>query len=85
MRLPNRALVLGVELNTNEPALLGQLYDLDEVTWDYFESERALDAVHRKVAVLFPEHEVEAFTEHFWGLIQFWRKTERDRLDARTA
>jgi hypothetical protein len=29
---------------------------------------------------MFPEHEVERFTEHFWGMIQFWRKTEADRM-----
>jgi hypothetical protein len=29
---------------------------------------------------LFPEHEVDRFTEHFWGLIEFWRTTETDRL-----
>ena len=34
-----------------------------------------------EVAALFPEHEVEKFTEHFWGLIQFWRKTEADRMN----
>jgi len=37
--------------------------------------------VRRKRAVIFPAHEVERFTEHFWGLLQFWRRTERDRLD----
>ena len=37
--------------------------------------------VPRKVAALFPEHEVERFTEHFWGLVQFWRKTEADRMN----
>jgi glutathione synthase/RimK-type ligase-like ATP-grasp enzyme len=55
---------------------------LDEVAWEYFGTDRAKEAVRRKVAVLFPPHEVEQFTEHFWGLLQFWRKTERDRLDA---
>ena len=30
----------------------------------------------------FPPHELEEFTEHFWGLIQFWRKTETDRMQA---
>jgi hypothetical protein len=30
---------------------------------------------------MYPDHEVEQFTAHFWGLIQFWRKTESDRLD----
>jgi hypothetical protein len=58
------------------------LAGLDQVALDYFGSERAKETVRRKVAVLFPAHEVEAFTEHFWGLLQFWRATERDRLDA---
>ena len=34
----------------------------------------------RRSTALFPEHEIEQFTEHFWGLIQFWRKTEADRI-----
>ncbi len=54
---------------------------LDEITWEYFSTERALEAVRRKVSVIFPVHEVDRFTEHFWGLLQFWRRTERDRLD----
>jgi hypothetical protein len=54
---------------------------LDEVTWEYFSTDRAFEAVRRKVSVIFPPHEVETFTEHFWGLVQFWRRTERDRLD----
>ncbi|HEY7703237.1 MAG TPA: hypothetical protein VID03_00210 [Acidimicrobiia bacterium] len=58
------------------------LGDLDEVAWDYFGTDRAREAVHRKVGALFPADEVEGFTDHFWGLVQFWRKTERDRLDA---
>lgn len=49
---------------------------LDEVAWEFFGSTVAKDAVRQKVAALFPAHEVEQFTEHFWGLIQFWRKTE---------
>ncbi len=53
---------------------------LDEVAWEYFATDRAKEAVRRKVATLFPEHEVEQFTEHFWGLLQFWRKTEGDRI-----
>jgi hypothetical protein len=57
------------------------LADLDELTWDYFASERAHEAIRRKVAVIFPAAEVDRFTEHFWGLLQFWRRTERDRLD----
>lgn len=53
---------------------------LDEVAWEFFGTDTAKDAVRQKVEALFPEHEVEGFTEHFWGLIQFWRKTEADRL-----
>ncbi len=53
---------------------------LDEVAWEYFATDHAKQAVRRKVATLFPEHEVEQFTEHFWGLLQFWRKTEADRI-----
>ena len=53
---------------------------LDEVSWEFFGSDTAKDAVRAKVESLFPEHEHEEFTEHFWGLIQFWRKTEADRL-----
>ena len=57
------------------------LSGLDEVAWEYFGSDKALDTVRRKVAVLFPAHEVDRFTDHFWGLLDFWRTTERDRLD----
>ena len=56
------------------------LAHLDEVAWEFFGSDRAKEAVRGKVAALFPEHEIEEFTEHFWGLIQFWRKTEGERL-----
>ncbi len=56
------------------------LADLDEVSWEFFGSDRAKNAVRLKVEALFPRHETDRFTEHFWGLIQFWRKTEADRL-----
>jgi hypothetical protein len=57
------------------------LSHLDEVAWEFFGSAAAKEAVRTKVEALFPPHEVEEFTEHFWGLIQFWRKTEADRLE----
>jgi hypothetical protein len=57
------------------------LSHIDEVVWRFFGTDKARELVHDKVASLFPEHEVEHFTAHFWGLIQFWRKTEGDRLD----
>ena len=59
------------------------LAHLDEVAWHFFGSERAKDAIRLKVEALFPRPEVDHFTEHFWGLIQFWRKTEADRLAGR--
>jgi hypothetical protein len=58
------------------------LSHLDEVAIEFFGTDLAKDAVHQKVVAMFPEHEVEQFTEHFWGLIQFWRKTETERLNA---
>jgi hypothetical protein len=56
------------------------LSHVDEVAIDFFASEIARDAVRRKVEAVFPAHEVDQFTDHFWGLIQFWRKTESDRI-----
>ena len=46
---------------------------LEEVAWEYFRSKDAREAVREKVAALFPEHEVEEFTERFWQSIQDWR------------
>ena len=56
------------------------LSHFDEVALEFFGSPRAKEAVRLKVESKFPEHEVEQFTEHFWGLLEFWRKTESDRL-----
>lgn len=47
---------------------------LDQVAFDFFASPEAKGAVRLKVAALFPEHEVEKFTELFWGRIQEWRR-----------
>ncbi len=56
------------------------LAHMDEVVWEFFGTDTAKDAVRRKVESKFPEHEIDQFTEHFWGLIEFWRRTESDRL-----
>jgi hypothetical protein len=56
------------------------LAHLDEVAWEFFGTPAARDAVAAKVRAVFPAHEVEAFTEHFWGLIAFWRRTEAERM-----
>ena len=49
------------------------LSELDAIAREYFGSDEARDTVRQKVASLFPEHEVDGFTEHFWQLIQRWR------------
>jgi len=56
-----------------------QLGHLDAVADEFFGSEQARDAVHQKVTALFPAHEVEQFTELFYGRIQRWRETEGRR------
>lgn len=49
---------------------------LDEVAWEFFGSPAAKDAIRGKVAQLFPPHEIDQFTDHFWTLIQKWRDEE---------
>jgi hypothetical protein len=49
---------------------------LDQVTDEWFGTEDAREAVRRKVAALFPPHEVEEFTETFYQRIQKWRHDE---------
>ena len=56
------------------------LAHLDEVAWEFFGSETAKRAVRLKVEALFPRHEHDIFTEHFWNRIQLWRKHESDRM-----
>ena len=57
------------------------LSHLDEIALEFFGTDRAREAVRLKVQALFPSHEVDQFTDHFWGLIQFWRRTEEDRIN----
>ena len=46
---------------------------LDEITWEYFGEPRAKEVIRAKVETLFPEHEHDEFTDHFWDRIQAWR------------
>jgi hypothetical protein len=46
---------------------------LDAELDSFLTSPEARDAVHRKVANLYPAHEVEAFTTLFWNRMQAWR------------
>ncbi len=55
---------------------------LDEIAWEFFGSPVARDAVQQKVKALFPAHEVDQFTEMFWGHIQQWRKDEGSKPSA---
>jgi hypothetical protein len=61
------------------------LSHFDEVAWEFFGKPEAKEAVRKKVAALFPAHEHEQFTEHFWGLVQFWRKTDAEARGAAKA
>ena len=60
------------------------LADLDEVALDFFATDRFKEIVREKVVALYPKHEIEEFTEHFYGLVQFWRKTEQDRIQKKS-
>ncbi len=53
------------------------LAHLDEVAWEFFGTDLCKDAVRKKVTALFPAHEVEPFTELFFGRIQKWRADQR--------
>ena len=53
------------------------LAHLDEVADEFFGSDIARDAVRQKVSALFPEHEIEEFTELFWQRIQDARRVEQ--------
>ena len=59
------------------------LAHLDEVAWEFFGTDRAREAVRAKVVALFPQHEWDQFTEHFWSKIQEWR--EKDATERASA
>lgn len=58
-----------------------ELGHLDELACEFFGSSTLRDAIHRKVSALFPEHEIDEFTELFWSRIQLWREQEGQRGD----
>jgi hypothetical protein len=49
---------------------------LDTVADEFFATDIARDAVRKKVTALFPEHEIDAFTDLFFARIQRWRELE---------
>ncbi len=56
------------------------LSHLEEAAMEFFASDLGRDAVRQKVAALFPEHEVDQFTELFWKRIQDWRADQATRV-----
>jgi hypothetical protein len=58
------------------------LSHLHEVLHEWFGSDRARDAVRRKVAAVFPPHEVDEFTETFFERIQNWRSHNPVEVDS---
>ena len=58
-----------------------ELGHLDELAYEFFGSDTVRDAIRRKVTALFPEHEIEEFTQLFWDRIQLWREQEGERGD----
>lgn len=64
------------EIDAFEAFCEEHLSHLDEVAWEFFATETVLEAIREKVAALYPEHEVERFTELFWNRVQEWRRTE---------
>ena len=49
---------------------------LHEVAYDFFGTNEAREAVRKKVTALYPPHEIDQFTELFFGRIQKWREQE---------
>ncbi|MDX1481613.1 MAG: hypothetical protein R3315_08060 [Woeseiaceae bacterium] len=52
------------------------LAHLDDVAHEFFGSDTVRDAIRQKVEALYPEHEIDEFTELFWNRIQQWRKEQ---------
>lgn len=65
-----------LDLDRFEEFCAKHLGHLDDVADEFFGSARAKEAVRLKVAALFPEHEIDEFTELFWERIQHWRQVE---------
>lgn len=49
------------------------LKDLPKVAHEYFGTPRFKEVVRTKVAALYPSHEIDAFTDHFFAQVQQWR------------
>lgn len=47
---------------------------LEKAAWEFFGTERAREIFRAKVATLYPEHEIDPFTDLFFDRVQDWRR-----------
>jgi len=82
-KLPRYAAIANERFDTDrfEAFCAEHLGHLDEVAWEWFGSDEARDAVRQKVAALYPAHEIDEFSEMFFGRIQRWRDDTGARPD----
>ena len=60
------------------------LSHVDEVAHAFFGSDTFRQIINEKVSALYPEHEIERFTDHFFGLVQFWRQTNGNQTETKS-
>jgi len=58
------------------------LKDLDAIALDFFGTDAFREITRQKVSALYPKHEVEEFTDHFFQMVQVWRKKDAERIAA---
>jgi hypothetical protein len=64
------------EVDAFEEFCAKHLPHLDETANAFFATDTVHDAIRQKVTALYPEHEIDAFTELFWDRVQEWRRVE---------
>ena len=52
------------------------LAHVDQAVHEFFGTPSSRDVIRQKVIALFPEHEVDEFTQLFWERIQQWRNAQ---------
>ncbi len=58
------------------------LSGLDAIAWSFFGTAEAREAFRKKVAALYPAHEVEPFTDLFFKRVQDWRRDNPPPVEA---
>ncbi len=66
-----------VDIDNFEAFCDKHLSHLDEVADAYFATEPVREAIREKVESLYPDHEIDQFTQLFWDRIQKSRDVER--------